>query len=75
LVVKLFPVAVIEQPHASVLPGSHHAVIQGGNSKIVDLSGVEVQNDFSFVAFELVLPQGSMGVLDDPVVVLDLDPD
>ena len=72
--VELLAVAVVEEADAAVLAGGHDAVVEGGYCEVAVLSRVELKDQFPLVLLGLVLPEGAVGVLHDPVVLRNLDP-
>ena len=72
--VELLAIAIVEQPDTAVLPGGHYAVVEGGHSEIAVLPGVEFEDHLLLFFLGLVLPEGAVGILHDPVVLGDLDP-
>jgi hypothetical protein len=73
-VVELLPIAVVPQPDGSIVASRDEAVIQGRNCEVIELAGVEGEDEISLISLWMILPKGAQGIFHNPIIIFDLDP-
>jgi hypothetical protein len=72
--IELFSVSIVPQPYGSIISSRNEAVVQRRDSKIIELTRVECENEVSFISVRVILPQSTKGILDYPIITLNFYP-